>query len=91
MAATMAENIKGAGPKAGAPESKRFTPEARASLLIHGYVVYPLTGASIQSLRAEGRRFWSSWHRQDPAIEGLRSKAGLEVAVYPEASHYSEK
>ena len=59
-----------------------FSDESRAALMGLGYLIYPLTGKSIKSLRDEGNRFWTDWHRAYPTLESLAS--GLsEVAINP--------
>jgi hypothetical protein len=58
-----------------------FTPEQRSALKSKGYVMYPLTGQSIASLRDAGCPFWSTWHTGKP----FETAASLhtEVAINP--------
>lgn len=63
-------------------EIKRFSPEAREALDAKGFKVYELTGQSIVSLKEQGEKFWSTWHRDYPDFESLTSRHS-EVAINP--------
>lgn len=63
-------------------ELVRFSPEQREALEAKGFRVYELTGQSIASLRAQGKPFWSTWHRSYPDFESLTSRHS-EVAIDP--------
>ncbi|MCX6792326.1 MAG: hypothetical protein NT149_04815, partial [Candidatus Gottesmanbacteria bacterium] len=58
-----------------------FTPEQSKALERKGYIIYPLTGQSIASLRDAGHPFWSTWHKGE-SFETL-SSLRTEVAINP--------
>ncbi len=62
---------------------QEFTPEARKSLEDKGYIIYPLMGQSIETLRDGGKRFWSTWHKDFPELEEMKSRL-YQVAINPE-------
>ncbi len=62
---------------------QRFSKEAILGLTKEGYnKIYPLSGQSIKSLREQGRKFWSIWHKDNLAFESLRSRLS-EVTINP--------
>ncbi len=63
-------------------EVRRFTKEAKEALRDQGFAVYELTAQSIASVRDSGRKFWSTWHRDNPQFEALTSMHS-EVAINP--------
>ncbi len=67
-------------------EVRRFSDEAREALTKEGYVIYALSGQSIRSLREQGRKFWSTWHK-DGQYEEFETKGSMhsEVAISPDA------
>lgn len=76
-------SIATATPKETIPvEIRRFTDEAKEALAKEGFVIRELTGQSIASERAAGRKFWSTWHRDYPQFEALTSMQS-EVAIKP--------
>lgn len=63
---------------------KRFSDEARQELEKRGFMVYELTGReSIKSLREQGLRFWTTWHKDYPDFEAQTARAS-EVAINPD-------
>lgn len=80
----------------GAPESfsieqpvgiRKFSDQTKDVLKQEGYLVYPLTGQSIRSLREAGKPFWSTWHRDYPDFENLPSRLS-EVAINPDPKKF---
>lgn len=65
-----------------------FTPEQSMALERKGYVIYPLTGQSIASLRDAGYSFWSTWHKGE-SFETLASLR-TEVAINPSRLYLPE-
>lgn len=63
-------------------EIKRFSQEQREALEKQGFVIYGLTGQSIKTLRDNGHKFWSDWHKSLPDFEALGSMHS-EVAINP--------
>lgn len=63
-------------------EINRFTPEARKALEKKGYLIYELSGQSIRTLRNADKPFWSTWHKDYPVLEDMRSRI-TEVAFNP--------
>jgi hypothetical protein len=63
-------------------EIKRFFKEQKEALEKQGFVIYGLTGQSIKTLRDNGRKFWSTWHKDYPNFEALGSMQS-EVAINP--------
>lgn len=63
-------------------EVLRFSQEARQGLEKEGYLIYKLGGQSIRSLKEQGKRFDSTWHRDFPHFEALTSRVS-EVAINP--------
>lgn len=61
-------------------EIKSFSKETRKVLEKEGYVIYSLTGQSINSLRNAGRKFWSEWHKDFLDFEAIGSMQS-EVAI----------
>lgn len=59
----------------------QFSTEQRKGLERKGYVIYPLTSQTIETLRDAGNPFWSTWH-QGRAFEKLASLRS-EVAISP--------
>lgn len=68
-------------------ETKRFSPDLREALEKKGFRVYTLTGQSISSEKAQGRKFWSTWHRDYPKFEALTS-IHSEVAIDPDPDKF---
>ncbi len=64
-------------------EAKRFTDEQKEALVKEGYVIYELTGQSIKSQKEQGRKFWSTWHKDYSQFEALTSMHS-EVAINPD-------
>ncbi|HJX59613.1 hypothetical protein A2V61_02675 [Candidatus Woesebacteria bacterium RBG_19FT_COMBO_47_8] len=62
-------------------EIDRFSPEQREILERKGYVIYPLTGQSIKSLRDAGWSFNSSWFKGTPLDGSISMRS--EVAINP--------
>jgi hypothetical protein len=70
-------------PKEATPvEVRRFSQEAKGALEKEGYKIHTLTGQSIASLHEAGRKFWTTWHKDNPQFEALTSMQS-EVAVNP--------
>jgi hypothetical protein len=67
-------------PEAGG-ERYRFTPEQKTALEGKGFLIYPLTGQSVATLRAAGHPFWSVWHKGE-LFETIQSHR-TEVAIDP--------
>lgn len=65
-------------------EIPRFSDGAREALLKKGFVIYELTGKSIQNHREEGRKLWSVY-AESKAIDTIASRKS-EVAVHPAAN-----
>lgn len=63
-------------------EIKRFSAKQKEALKNLGFVIYGLTGQSIETLRDNGRRFWLEWHRRHPDFEALGAMRS-EVAINP--------
>lgn len=65
-------------------EIKSFSPEQRKALEKQGFVIYALTGQSIETLRNSGRKIRPTWHRAAKCadFETLSSMRG-EVAINP--------
>src|SRR3989344_8804148 len=70
----LAEDVELQAPETG--EEGTFTSEQRRLLEEEGYQIYTLTGESIQTLKAKGFKFWSTWHEQNPQFETLQSRVG---------------
>ena len=66
-------------------EIKKFSDEARASLIGQGFAIDVLTGQSIFSFRESGAIFfWANWHKNEPDLENIPSMKS-EVAIKPTA------
>jgi len=63
-------------------EIKRFSAEQKEALEKQGFAIYGLTGQSMKSLRDNGHKFWSTWHKDYPDFEALGSMRS-EVAINP--------
>ncbi len=61
---------------------KRFSNEQREALDRQGFVIYGLTGQSIQTLKVSGRRFFSTGDKNLPGFEAQGSMHS-EVAINP--------
>lgn len=66
------------------PEIPRFSPEQREALEKEGYVIYELTGKTIEDLRGVvGNYHQPMWLQYDPIDKSVKSKTS-EVAINPE-------
>lgn len=63
-------------------EVPRLSQEALQGLEKEGYLTYELGGQSIRSLKEQGRRFNSDWHKGNLKFEALISKKS-QVAINP--------
>ncbi len=75
-------SIQGTSRELPTLEIVRFAPEARKKLTEAGYAIHALTGRSIKTLQDAGKPFWSTWHKDYPELEAMRSRLS-EVAVNP--------
>ena len=59
---------------------KRFSPEVRDELECADYIIYPLIGESIMSMKRSKNKFFTKWHARDPRTERITSCMS-EVAI----------
>lgn len=64
-------------------EAKRFSDEAQEALNEKGYVIYALTGQSINSLRESGCKFSSDRHKDYQYFEASTSRRSEVAILYP--------
>lgn len=60
-----------------------FPIETQQALKKEGFLIYPLTGQSMKSLKEAGKKFWSTWHKAYSDFEALSSRLS-QVAINPQ-------
>ncbi len=66
-----------------------FPIETQRALEKEGFLIYPLTGQSMKSLREAGEKFLTTWHKAYPDFEALTSRL-TQVAINPQKLFLSE-
>lgn len=70
-------------------EVLRFSQETLQGLEKEGYLIYELGGQSIRSLKEQGKKFNSDWHKSNLKFETLISKKS-QVAINPKQLFLSD-